>query len=70
MALGVLTNGGIRFTMFARQDIDSNVIIPMDGNFHYVAATIDSSNFFSIYLDGILRQTGSFARSAGNSVNA
>ena len=65
--VGVLTNGAIRFTLFARQDINSSVVVPFDGLFHYVAVTFDSSNVAMIYLDGVLRQTAIASRPAGNS---
>jgi hypothetical protein len=54
---GVLPDARMRFTTFGIKDYDSNVVVPRDGQYHYVAVTFDTSNAANFYLDGTLRQT-------------
>jgi hypothetical protein len=55
---GVLTNSNfMRFTTYGILDYDTNVPVPVDGNWHYVAVVFDSSNAANFYLDGTLQQS-------------
>jgi hypothetical protein len=54
--LGVLPGGQLRFTTFTEKDYDSSVIVPRDGNFHFVAVTFDSTDAANFYLDGVFQQ--------------
>jgi hypothetical protein len=54
---GILPTGQLRFTTYGIQDYDSSVIVPRDGNYHYVAVTFDANNAANFYLDGTFRQT-------------
>jgi hypothetical protein len=47
----------LRFTTFYVQDYDSDVVVPQDGAYHYVAVTFDSDNTAHFYLDGTLQQS-------------
>jgi hypothetical protein len=55
---GVLSsNNQLRFTTYGILDYDSNVVVPVDGKWHYVAVVFDSSNAANFYLDGTLQQS-------------
>jgi hypothetical protein len=55
---GVLTGSNLmRFTTYGIKDYDSNVLVPVDGNWHYVAVVFDAGNAANFYLDGALQQT-------------
>jgi hypothetical protein len=55
---GVLASSNfMRFTTYGIQDYDTNVEVPVDGNWHHVVVVFDSSNTANFYLDGALQQS-------------
>jgi large repetitive protein len=52
---GILQSQAVRFTTYGIKDFDSSqTVVPMDGAWHYVAVTFDSTATATFYLDGQL----------------
>ena len=52
---GILQSQAVRFTTYGIKDFDSSpTVVPIDGAWHYVAVTFDSTGTATFYLDGQL----------------